>query len=175
MRCRTGRHPPSGAIRDRESARYGSCLRRIAAKAPPTRRDSGYVAVPVDTLKCLAVAPVDVFVRKDDDSKPVLYCRAGYPLASSQFLGLADAGVKAIHVRADDFRSFGADLLDSIDDLLEQDTIPETERFAALQTAVSVELEQTSRLIDCGKYVSLRGKGRPRHRQFARDQRRAAR
>jgi HD-GYP domain-containing protein (c-di-GMP phosphodiesterase class II) len=123
--------------------------------APPARRDSGYVAVPVDTLKCLAVATVDVFVRKDDDCKPVLYCRAGYPLASSQFLGLADVGVKSIYVRTEDFRSFGATLLESIDDLLKQDTIPETERFAALQAAVSVELEQTSRLVDCGKFVSL--------------------
>ncbi len=119
---------------------------------------SGYVAVPVDSLKSLAVAPVDVFVRLQADGPPSLYCRAGYPLASSQFMGLAESGVRMVHIRAGDFRDFGADLLHSIQSLLEQESIPCAERFAALQTAVSVELEHAARLVDCGKYVDLADK-----------------
>jgi HD-GYP domain-containing protein (c-di-GMP phosphodiesterase class II) len=126
-----------------------------AQKAPTARRDSGYVQVLVGTLRCLAIAPVDVFVQNKSAAPPLLYCRAGYPLASTQFLGLADAGVHHVFVRAQDFRSFGADLLDSVESLLQQEAIPRTERFAALQAAVSVELEHTARLVDNSKFVAL--------------------
>lgn len=73
-------------------------------------------------------------------------------------MGLAESGVRSVYIRAADFRDFGADLLHSIQSLLEQDSIPCAERFAALQTAVSVELEQAARLVDCGKYVELADK-----------------
>jgi hypothetical protein len=119
--------------------------------------NSGHVAVPVDSLKCLAVAPVDVFVQHQADRPPSLYCRAGYPLASTQFKGLAESGVRKVHIRAGGCCNFGADLLHSIQSLLEQESIPCTERFAALQTAVSVELEHAPRLVD-SKYVALADK-----------------
>jgi HD-GYP domain-containing protein (c-di-GMP phosphodiesterase class II) len=124
-------------------------------QAPSGRREAGYFAVPVDTLKCLSVAPVDVFVQQDAAHKPALYCRAGYPLASAQFLGLADAGVTTVHVQAEDARSFGAQLLESVQPLLQDESVPPADRFAALQLAVSMEIEHAARLVDCAKYVSL--------------------
>jgi HD-GYP domain-containing protein (c-di-GMP phosphodiesterase class II) len=124
-------------------------------QAAAGRREAGYVAVPVDTLKCLSVAPVDVFVQSDAGHKPSLYCRAGYPLASTQFLGLADAGVTTVHLQAEDVRSFGAQLLESVQPLLKDDRVPHADRFAALQLAVSMEIEHAARLVDCAKYVSL--------------------
>jgi HD-GYP domain-containing protein (c-di-GMP phosphodiesterase class II) len=58
-------------------------------------------------------------------------------------------------VRTGEFQDFGSHLLESVE---QQEAVPAAERFAALQLAVAVEVEQTVRLIDCGKFVSLSGK-----------------
>jgi HD-GYP domain-containing protein (c-di-GMP phosphodiesterase class II) len=127
----------------------------FAQSAPPVRHDTKYVRVLVGTLRCLTTAPVDVFVQNKSDAPPALYCRAGYPLGSTHYLGLADAGVEHVFVRTEDFRSFGADLLESVEVQLQQDAMLPTERFAALQAAVSIELQHTAQLIDSSRFVSV--------------------
>ena len=47
------------------------------------------------------------------------------------------------------------DLLESLESLLKQDDIRRTEKFAALQIAVAVAVEQTLRLVDCSKFHAL--------------------
>jgi HD-GYP domain-containing protein (c-di-GMP phosphodiesterase class II) len=103
-------------------------------------------------------APVDVFIKNRSEATPTLYCRAGYPLTSNQFLGLADAGVEQVCIRAGDYRCFGAELLESVQSLIQQEDVPASDRFAALQAAVSVEIEHSARLVDCRKFVSLADK-----------------
>jgi HD-GYP domain-containing protein (c-di-GMP phosphodiesterase class II) len=127
-------------------------------QASSIRHESNYITVPVDTLKCLTVAPVDVFVAYKSSGPPMLYCRAGYPLASVQFLGLSDAGVEKVFVRTEDFHSFGEELLESVQSLLLKDDVPAQDRFALLQAAISVEIENSARLVDCRKFLSLADK-----------------
>ncbi|HEY4233590.1 MAG TPA: HD domain-containing phosphohydrolase [Lacipirellulaceae bacterium] len=129
-----------------------------AQKAPAARRDSGFAPVLVDSLRCLVTAPVDIFVRNQTKGAPTLYCRAGYPLASAKFLGLADAGVEQVYIRADDYHCFGTELLQSVQSLLQRDDVPAIDRFAALQAAVSVEIEHSARLMDCRRFLSLADK-----------------
>ncbi|MGD9636823.1 MAG: HD-GYP domain-containing protein, partial [Pirellulales bacterium] len=100
-------------------------------------------------------APVDIFVQRDRRSVPTLYCRAGLPMENNQLLGLADAGIKDVYVRNGDFQDFGLCLMESVQAQLGSDDISPADQFAALQLAVAVEIERTSRLIDCSKYVSL--------------------
>jgi HD-GYP domain-containing protein (c-di-GMP phosphodiesterase class II) len=118
----------------------------------------GYLPVHVDMLKRVDRAPVDVFVQSDRNAVPTLYCRAGLPMENQQLLGLADAGIRDVYVRTGDFQDFGEHLLESVEALLEHDTVSPADRFAALQLAVAVEVENTVRLIDCTKFVSLSGK-----------------
>jgi HD-GYP domain-containing protein (c-di-GMP phosphodiesterase class II) len=119
------------------------------------RREIAYTPVLVDSLRCLDSAPVDIFVDKQVDSSPMLYCRAGFPIATTRLLGLSDAGIEHVYIRADDYRTFGAELLDSVKAILQRDEFPTAAKFAALQAAVSVEIEHSARLVDCRRFLQL--------------------
>jgi HD-GYP domain-containing protein (c-di-GMP phosphodiesterase class II) len=106
-------------------------------------------------LRRLKQAAVDLFVQYEPDASPVLYHRAGCPMEPEQLARLVEAGVQHIFVRSDDFQYFGANLLETVDTLAEQEAVPGAERFAALQLAMAVEIERVARLIDCGPFVAL--------------------
>jgi HD-GYP domain-containing protein (c-di-GMP phosphodiesterase class II) len=122
------------------------------------RCESAYTPVLVDSLRCLESTPVDIFVKKRADGAPTLYCRAGHAVATTRLLSLADAGVEHVYIRAEDFRTFGVELLDSIEALLQRDEVPTADQFAALQAAVSVEIEHSARLVDCRRFLVLADK-----------------
>jgi HD-GYP domain-containing protein (c-di-GMP phosphodiesterase class II) len=126
-----------------------------ARAANPT---AGYLAVQVGMLQRLQHTTVDLFVQYEPHSSPVLYHRAGCPIESKQLSGLSEAGVEHIFVRTEDFQQFGSHLLESVDSLSAEKAVPAAERFAVVQLALAMEIERTSRLIDCGPYVSLAGK-----------------
>lgn len=115
----------------------------------------GFMPVHVSMLKRVKRAPVDVFVQTDRKSPPTLYCRAGLPMENQQLMGLGDAGIRDVFVRTGDYQDFGTHLLESIEAVLEQEEVSPADRFAALQTAVAVEVERTARLIDCSKFAAL--------------------
>ena len=52
--------------------------------------------------------------------------------------------------------------MESVQAQLGTDEVSPADQFAALQLAVAVEVERTSRLIDCSKFVVAVGKSRPR-------------
>jgi HD-GYP domain-containing protein (c-di-GMP phosphodiesterase class II) len=116
---------------------------------------AGYVSVQVHTLRSISTAAVDLYVQYAPHSEPLLYCRAGWPLEAEHFIELQKAGVEQLYIRSGDFCNFSNDLLESLESLLQQEAIPQTERFAALQLAFAVEIEHTLRLVDCGKYHTL--------------------
>jgi HD-GYP domain-containing protein (c-di-GMP phosphodiesterase class II) len=68
---------------------------------------------------------------------------------------LAAAGVESLYVRTADFGCFSNGLLESIDSLLKEPLLHSADKFAALQLAVAVAVEQTLRLVDCGKFRAL--------------------
>lgn len=106
-------------------------------------------------LRCLEEACCDVYVRPRSNGEPVLYCRAGHPLASRQLYGLVEAGVEHVYVPADEYLTLGATLLGSIDTFLERESLPVADRFGMLQLAASLEIESAARLLDGGKFVHL--------------------
>jgi HD-GYP domain-containing protein (c-di-GMP phosphodiesterase class II) len=120
-----------------------------------TSPTAGYVAVKIDTLRRLRNAAVDLFVQNDPNGPPVLYHRAGCPIDGKQWSTLTETGVQQIYVRSGEFQSFGKNLLQTVQSLLEIESVPHSERFAALQLAVAVEIERTAHMIDCGPYVAL--------------------
>jgi HD-GYP domain-containing protein (c-di-GMP phosphodiesterase class II) len=128
----------------------------IAELAPKASNPTaGYLAVQVGMLQRLQHATVDLFVQYEPNGSPVLYHRAGCPIETQQLSGLAEAGVQHIFVRTEDFHQFGTHLLESVDSLVGARPIPSAERFAVLQVALAMEIERTSRLVDCGPYVAL--------------------
>jgi HD-GYP domain-containing protein (c-di-GMP phosphodiesterase class II) len=130
-----------------------TAIAELAPKA--TNPTAGYLAVQVGMLQRLQHATVDLFIQYEPNSSPVLYHRAGCPIETQQLSSLAEAGVQHIFVRTDDFHQFGTHLLESVDSLVGERPVPGAERFAVLQVALAMEIERTSRLVDCGPYVAL--------------------
>jgi HD-GYP domain-containing protein (c-di-GMP phosphodiesterase class II) len=116
---------------------------------------SGYMAVKVEMLRRLRSAAVDFFVQYDPRGAPILYHRAGCPFDAKHLTALHDAGVRQIFILSGDFPTFGNDLLEAVQSFVEVDSIPQAERFAALQLALAVEIERTAYMIDCGPYVAV--------------------
>ena len=131
---------------------------QLTEQAP--NRLAGFVPVQVRTLRSTKTDAADLFVQYEPQAEPVLYCRAGSRPDEQQFAELAEGGVENLYVRSDDFCNLSNDVLASLDSLLKQDDIRRTEKFAALQIAVAVTVEQTLRLVDCSKFHALANKGR---------------
>jgi HD-GYP domain-containing protein (c-di-GMP phosphodiesterase class II) len=94
-------------------------------------------------------------VQSEPDAEPVLYCRAGSHPDDQQFAELAEGAIESLYIRDDDFCNISNDVLAKLDLLVEQKNIRPTEKFAALQIAVAVTVEQTLRLVDCSKFRAL--------------------
>ena len=124
----------------------------------PANPLTGFVSVEVKTLRLTKADAVDLFVQYEPHCEPMLYCRAGARPSDEQFAELEESGVEQLYVRNDDFFNFSSDLMESLGDLLQQDDISKADKFAALQLAVAVEIEQTLRLVDCSKFRALADK-----------------
>src|SRR3954447_18828719 len=118
-------------------------------------RLAGFVPVQIRALRSTQAIAADLFVQYEPQAEPMLYCRAGSHPDEQQYAELAEAGVENLYVRSGDFSNFSNDLLDSFESLLKRDDVRQTEKFAALQLAVAVALEQTLRLVDCSKFHAL--------------------
>jgi HD-GYP domain-containing protein (c-di-GMP phosphodiesterase class II) len=116
---------------------------------------SGYVPLRPSVLRSIDWAPADLYVQYDPRSAPILYCRAGTPLSAHHFGELADAGIEQVYVPKEDFNSVSSRLLDSLESYFQKDWIPQAEKFAALQVAVSVEIEHSLRAVDCGAFQAV--------------------
>ncbi len=114
---------------------------------------SEYIRVPTCILRTLDKTCVDLFLQYDPEEPPVLYRDAGYPLSEDRAQGLAEECEDALFVRARDYADFSKDLVNSLEDALEADRLPVTERFEVLQCAVSMEIEQSMRMVNCDNYV----------------------
>jgi HD-GYP domain-containing protein (c-di-GMP phosphodiesterase class II) len=117
-----------------------------------------YMTVQVEMLRRLPHSTVDLFIQYESDAEPVLYYRAGCPLEPDQATRLRESGVRQILVRTDEFHRFASHLLDTVDAQSESEAIPPSERFAALQLAMAVEIEHAARLVDAGPYVAMADK-----------------
>jgi HD-GYP domain-containing protein (c-di-GMP phosphodiesterase class II) len=118
----------------------------------------GFLPVQVATLRRLTHSNVDLFVQYERGRSPVLYHRACCPLEGDQVVKLQEGGIEHIYLRAEDFQHFGAQLLEAVDAQAEQETVPAAERYAALQIAMSAEIEHATRLVDCGPYIAVADK-----------------
>lgn len=118
-------------------------------------RATEFVPIPLSTLRSSHVDAVDLYMQYERGAQPRLYTRAGSRPSESQFAELSAAGVDHLFVRGADFTTFSNDLLDSVDELLKEPLVHSADKFAALQLAVSVAVEQTLRLMDCSKFRTL--------------------
>jgi len=132
---------------------------KMAATALDCRRAldpmAKYVAVRATSLRTIDMMSADLYVRYGSRHAPVLYCRAGSRPDPQQFVELADAGVENLYVRAAEFHHFSDGLLESLQNVLANESIAATEKFAVMQLAVAVAMDQSLRLVDCTKFRAI--------------------
>jgi HD-GYP domain-containing protein (c-di-GMP phosphodiesterase class II) len=97
----------------------------------------------------------DLYVQYEAGKEPRLYCKAGDPPDRDQFTGFITAGMQNLFVHGDDFTSFSNGLFESIGGVIAEPLVHSTEKFAALQLAVAIAVEQSLRLVDCSKFRAL--------------------
>ena len=134
----------------------------MTATAIPEMRSAtpkvNYMTVQVEMLRRLPSSTVDFYIQYEIDAEPVLYYRAGGPLEPDQATRLIKSGVRQILIRTDEFQLFASHLLETLDSQPEREAVPPSERFAALQLAMAVEIEHAARLVDSGPYVAVADK-----------------
>lgn len=116
---------------------------------------ANYVAVRATTLRTIDMVAADLFVQYGQRNAPVLYCRAGSQPNPQQFVELAEAGVENLYVRAAEFHRFSDGLLESLESVLGNESISPAEKFAVMQLAVAVAMDQSLRLVDCTKFRAM--------------------
>jgi HD-GYP domain-containing protein (c-di-GMP phosphodiesterase class II) len=127
----------------------------VPLNAPDAKCPGGFVPIAVRTLRASRADAVDLFVQYEAGTQPRLYSRADHGPSDEQFAELAAAGVENLYIRSRDFASFSNQLLDSVDSILKEPLIHSAEKYAALQLAVAIAVEQTLRLVDCSKFRTL--------------------
>ncbi len=113
-----------------------------------------FVRVPTCILKTLDQTCVDLFLQHDPKEPHVLYRDAGYPLSQDRAQGLVETCDEALFVRASDYANFSKDLANSLEKSLEDESLAPTERYEVLQFAVSLEIEQSMRMVNSDSYVA---------------------
>jgi len=125
----------------------------LAGTLTPTQA-SEFVRVPTCILKTLDKTQVDLFLQHSVSEPHVLYREANYPLAQDRALELVQTCEETLFVRAKDYAQFSQDLVDSLEAALEDEMLSSGQRFELVQYAVSLEVEQSLRKVNCDSYVS---------------------
>ncbi|MGI9428451.1 MAG: HD-GYP domain-containing protein [Bythopirellula sp.] len=126
----------------------------MSQSALATTPTTEFIRVPNCILRTLDRTCVDIFLQHDVGELPVLYRDAGYPLSEDRAKGLAENCHDTLFVRARDYADFSKDLVESLEGALDGDMLPVTERFELLQCAVSMEVEQSLRMVNSDNYVA---------------------
>ena len=113
-----------------------------------------FVRVPTCILKTLDRTQVDLFLQHDLSEPHVLYREANYPLAQDRANELVQKCDETLFVRAKDYVQFSQDLIDQLEAALEDELLSSGQRFELVQYAVSLEVEQSLRKVNCDSYVS---------------------
>jgi HD-GYP domain-containing protein (c-di-GMP phosphodiesterase class II) len=114
-----------------------------------------FIRIPTCILQVLDKTCVDLYLQYHEEptEEPVLYRDAGYPLSKDRAQGLAKRFQDTLYVSACDYASFSRDLANYMEEAFEKDVLQPLESYELLQYAVSVEIEQTLRMVQSDEYV----------------------
>ena len=129
------------------------------AQAPvATPAPAGFAAVQPSVLRRLDRWDIDLFTLPRSAGTPVLLRDASLPVSELRAQRLADDDEQVILVRQRDFEELSRAMLVHVDELVTDDSLPTTERFALLQFAAAAEVEHACKLVDPGRFVDLAGR-----------------
>jgi HD-GYP domain-containing protein (c-di-GMP phosphodiesterase class II) len=117
-----------------------------------------YTRIPLKAIRLKVVENVDLYCKPRDGNTPILYCSGDYPICDQDIDELERRGVKALYVSSACFAEVQKQLFKSLEELVSDEQISPTDRFSLLQTAVSLEIDLSFRLIKIKSYKSLSGR-----------------
>ncbi|MGI9457196.1 MAG: HD-GYP domain-containing protein, partial [Aeoliella sp.] len=122
---------------------------------PPTTATAGYVPISASVLNCLDASDLNVYFWNDRADRVVLFRERALTLSHEKAASLSEQCADVLYVRSADFADLCDRILDSLEDVMGEDSLAPTARFEVLQTAVSLEIDKSLRAIDPGHYLSL--------------------
>ncbi|TWT73824.1 Cyclic di-GMP phosphodiesterase response regulator RpfG [Posidoniimonas polymericola] len=98
---------------------------------------------------------LDLFIPGPKGGQPVLLRGAGVQVEGQRIETLVASLDGPVLVRSDDFQRLSSELLERLDELAGDESIPESDRFVMLQTAAAGEVEVAAGLINPTRFVGV--------------------
>lgn len=127
----------------------------LRKRAESALHPAGYTPVSIELLNYVCQIDVNLYSFVSLKSSPVLFRDAKYPVDLQQIKRLTSDGARFFYVRDNEFNRISRNLFQSLDTLIQDDSVPETTRFAAVQVAVAAEVERTLQATDCKPFVEV--------------------
>lgn len=133
----------------------------LTAKRPPQEKSAqaeggpvltGYEPVPSELARVLDRVEVDLFKFHSGERQPKLYRSATMRITEQQHAAIQSRTFD-LFVRAGDFDRMSSELLNGLDEVMQDESLPQSERFSVLQVAAAAEIEHACTLLSSDKYV----------------------
>lgn len=121
--------------------------------AMPMQCPDGFEPVHPVVLVRLGLWDMDLFLAGANGGKPVLLRGSGVEVDGQRIDALVESLETPVLVRSSDYQKLSEHLLDSLDGVVEDESIPSADRFVMVQTAAFAEVELASTLIDPERFV----------------------
>ncbi|TWT88962.1 Cyclic di-GMP phosphodiesterase response regulator RpfG [Pseudobythopirellula maris] len=115
----------------------------------------GYVRLPLAMLRRHDAPRWDWYAMYEGSHTPTRVARAEARLSEHEIDDLDLRGYQSLYVRGSDFQGRSALLLQSLEAILGDESIPPSDRFMILARSAAGELDRQFRPSDCGAYFEL--------------------
>lgn len=116
---------------------------------------SGYEPIHPAVLRRLNRWDVDLFVLGRPGEAPVLFREAGYEFKDSRVERLLQTLDRRVLVRAKDYQGLSEQLLRDLEVIPDSVHMPDSDRFALLQTAAAAAIESSLSLMDPSRFLEV--------------------
>ncbi len=120
-----------------------------------TASADGYVRLPL-AFFCSPHRPrLNIYQRVSVESKPVLLASRNSGLSDSQVVDLQKRGQKSALVLRSEMEAVSEEMLESLECIVADDSIPAEGRFLVLQSVIGLEITRTLRSKDSSRFVAV--------------------
>ncbi len=127
----------------------------LTPTAPTTIGKNGFVPLGIATLRCLGATNFDLFIWNTQINRMVLFREADHPLEEPRLRELAAQCGEYLYVRDSAYEQVCEVMFAKLETVTSDESIPPTQRFGLLQTAMSFEVERRLASKDANDYMRL--------------------
>lgn len=133
----------------------------LTAERPPTTTAEepkdpgsthGFEPIPGELARVMDRMEVDLFTIQSGDTVPTLYRSASIRISPDQLAAIQSRNFQ-LYVQTGDYNRMSAELLNGLDDVMQDESLPQAERFGVLQAAAAAEIQHACTLLSPDKFV----------------------